>query len=76
MANIREYLPPVGQSQREVCQANTSQVTEWISATQSNAFAQISPFLGTSHAQDIKIPAFLRLQIYLSGNETLFPSEK
>ena len=25
MSNIREYLPPVGQSQREVCQANAFQ---------------------------------------------------
>ena len=25
MADIKEYLPPVGQSQREVCQVNTSQ---------------------------------------------------
>ena len=37
--------------------------------------AQISPHPGTSHAQYIKISAFLRLFEYLSGNET-FPSEK
>ena len=66
MADIREYLPQVGQSQRDVWQVNTFQSASlWqlsgISAAQNNAFAQISPHPGTSDAKNIKIPAFLRL---------------
>ena len=66
MADIREYLLPIGQSQREVCQVNTFQsawaeATEWISAHKATHLHKSPHSSGLLYAQDIKIPAFLRL---------------
>ena len=73
--NKREYLPPVGQSQKEVSQVNTFQSAQALATepanqcAQSNAFAQISPHPGPSHAQDIKICS-------LSQTLNIFPETK
>ena len=76
MADIREYLTPVGQSRREVSQVNTFKVRRlWqLSGSVQHKATHLhkSPHIqGLPHAQNIKIPAFLRLYISFRKRNTI-----
>ena len=80
MADIREYLTPVGQSRREVSQVNTFKVRSlW---QLSGLVRRKATHLHKSpHTQGLLMRKISKSQpfsdfLYPCGNETLFPSEK
>ena len=77
--NKREYLPPLRQGQREVSQGNTFKVrmlaAERISARKEAHLHKSSRTPGLLMHKMSKSQPFSTFE-YLSGNETLFPSEK
>ena len=80
MADKREYLPPAGQRQREVSQVNTFQ-SAWSLATERISARKATHLHKSPHTPGLLVRKISKSQPfsdfeYLSGNETLFPSEK